>query len=310
MGVRDRYTGSMLGLAIGDALGTTLEFMRPGTFLPISGIVGGGPFNLKAGQWTDDTSMALCMAESLIECKGFDAKDQMDRYLRWYQNGYLSSTGVCFDIGNTTREALERYRRSGEPFSGSVDPGKAGNGSLMRLAPIPLFFAGSPTQAIRYCKESSQTTHGAREALDACRYYGGLIIGAIDGQPKDVLLSPMYEPNPGIWAEHPLAAGITEIAKGSYKAKNPPAIQGGGYVAKSLEAALWAFYNSATFAEGALLAVNLGDDADTTGAIYGQLAGAYYGLKGIPEDWIKVIAEKQYIETLASQIYDLSLHKD
>jgi ADP-ribosyl-[dinitrogen reductase] hydrolase len=141
----DRYLGSLLGLAAADAVGTTLEFMAPGSFEAIDDMVGGGPFDLHAGQWTDDTSMALCLAESLVEKKGFDAADQMDRYLHWYRDGYLSSTGVCFDIGNTVRSALHRYQESGNPFSGPTDPYSAGNGSIMRLAPIPMFYALDPT---------------------------------------------------------------------------------------------------------------------------------------------------------------------
>ena len=136
--VRDRYRGALLGLAVGDALGTTLEFKAPGTFKPITDLVGGGPFGLKPGQWTDDTSMALCLAESLIEKRGFDPKDQMDRYCRWWKEGYLSSTGTCFDIGITVKTALAHYLRSGEPFAGSTDPFTAGNGSLMRLAPVAI----------------------------------------------------------------------------------------------------------------------------------------------------------------------------
>lgn len=136
-----RYRGSLLGLAAGDALGTTAEFKAPGTFSPLKDIVGGGPFNLKPGQWTDDTSMALCLAESLVSRNGFDAQDQMERYSRWRNEGYLSSTGRCFDIGNTVSQALVRFARTGDPFAGFADPRSAGNGSLMRLAPVPLFFA-------------------------------------------------------------------------------------------------------------------------------------------------------------------------
>ena len=109
---RDRFRGCLLGLAAGDALGTTLEFKSPGTFEPIGDMIGGGPFGLRAGQWTDDTSMALCLATSLIECGGFDAMDQMRRYVRWRDEGYLSSTGYCFDIGNTVSGALDRFRRN------------------------------------------------------------------------------------------------------------------------------------------------------------------------------------------------------
>jgi ADP-ribosyl-[dinitrogen reductase] hydrolase len=126
--LRERYAGALLGLAAGDALGTTVEFKAPGTFKPITDIVGGGPFGLKPGQWTDDTSMALCLADSLIKKRGFDPKDQMDRYCRWRKEGYLSSTRTCFDIGITVKTALADYLRTGEPFAGSTDPFTAGNG--------------------------------------------------------------------------------------------------------------------------------------------------------------------------------------
>jgi ADP-ribosylglycohydrolase len=172
-----------MGLAVGDAVGTTLEFKHPGTFDPVTGMVGGGPFGLEPGQWSDDTSMALCLAESLVEQKGFDPSDQMSRYVRWWRKGHLSSTGVCFDIGGTVRAALSRFETSGEPFSGSADPRSAGNGSLMRLARVPLFFAGDPAQAIQMSGMSSRTTHGAQTAIDACRYLGALIVGALLDAP-------------------------------------------------------------------------------------------------------------------------------
>jgi ADP-ribosyl-[dinitrogen reductase] hydrolase len=154
----ERFKGCLLGLAVGDALGTTLEFRPPGTFKPISDIVGGGPFRLKPGEWTDDTSMALCLAESLIEKNGFDPRDQMQRYVRWFREGYMSSNGRCFDIGNTTREALTRFERTGNPFSGPKHETSAGNGSIMRLAAVPLFYAGTPEEAINRSAESSRTS--------------------------------------------------------------------------------------------------------------------------------------------------------
>ena len=150
----------MLGLAAADAVGTTLEFKPPGSFAPISDMVGGGPFRLEPGQWTDDTSMALCLAASLVEKRGFDPADQMDRYLRWYEEGYMSSNGRCFDTGNTVRDALHHYQQTGGPFSGSTDPYSAGNGSIMRLAPVPMAYAHDPAQAIEKSGESSRTTDG------------------------------------------------------------------------------------------------------------------------------------------------------
>jgi ADP-ribosyl-[dinitrogen reductase] hydrolase len=305
---RERYRGALLGLAAGDALGTTLEFKPPGTFAPLTDMIGGGPFDLKPGEWTDDTSMALCLAESLIEKRGFDPKDQMDRYCRWHEEGYLSSNGTCFDIGNTVASALASYRRTGNPFAGSESPRTAGNGSLMRLTPVPLFFASEPKQAIHYAGESSRTTHGTKAAVDACRYFAGLLVGALRGKPKSELLSPYFSPTdePGFWNETGLDPKIAAIAAGSFKKKDPPEIRGTGYVVESLEAALWAVDRSKSFREGALLAVNLGDDTDTTGAIYGQIAGAFYGVDGIPAEWRAILALEELITEFADKLYDLA----
>ena len=299
-----RYQGCLLGLAAGDALGTTVEFKAPGSFSPLTDMIGGGPFGLKKGQWTDDTSMALCLAESLITCRSFDARDQMERYTRWWKLGYLSSNGRCFDIGNTVAQALQCYTCTGDPFAGSTNPYSAGNGSLMRLAPVPLFFASNPEAAIHFSAESSRTTHAATTCLDACRYFAGLLIGALQGVSKDELLSPRYAPVEQLWERMPLCPEIDKIANGSFKRKNPPEIVGSGYVVESLEAVLWAFNRSANFEEGCLLAVNLGHDADTTGAIFGQLAGAYYGAAGIPEAWREYLAHACLIERLAHTLFE------
>lgn len=299
--MKDRYRGCLLGLAVGDALGTTLEFKSPGSFEPIDDMVGGGPFNLAPGEWTDDTSMALCLAESLVSCQDMDLADQMQRYRRWYREGYLSSTGICFDIGNTVRSALHRFEQTGDPISGSTDPYSAGNGSIMRLAPVAMFFVKDMQASIKNSAKSSLTTHGTRTAVDACRYFGSLVTGALNGISKDTLLSEEYFSDD----EH-LAREIAEIARGSFKEKEPPEIMGTGYVVKSLEAALWAFNRSDSFESGCLMAVNLGDDADTTGAVYGQIAGAYYGEAGLPEKWLAQIALKDLIRSFADQIYTIA----
>ena len=318
---QDRYRGALLGLACGDAVGTTLEFKTPGSFAPISDMVGGGPFGLEPGQWTDDTSMALCLAVSLVEQAGFDPADQMRRYVRWYRDGYLSSNGVCFDIGSTVSAALRRYEQSGEPYSGATDPYSAGNGSIMRLAPLPLAFAATPARAITLAAQSSRTTHGAPAALDGCRYLAALILGALSGAAKHELLAPNFSPVPDLWSAEPLVAEIAQVAAGSFKEKLPPAahrsrfslsgtgraeIRGTGYVVESLEAALWAFFMSQSFADGCLLAANLGDDADTTAAVYGQLAGAYYGEGGIPPAWLAKLTMRAEITELADQLLALS----
>ena len=281
-----RFRGALLGLAICDALGTTAEFKARGTFSPITDIVGGGPFNLKPGQWTDDTSMAFCLAHSLLRKNGFDAKDQMDIYTLWRKKGIFSSTGTCFDIGNTVSNALDQYEKTGDPYAGSDDPRSAGNGSLMRLAPVVLFYFSNPADAIFYSGESSKTTHRAVEAIDSCRYFGALLHGALNGVSKEELLEGIYSPVKDYWNQYPLCENVRNIANGSYKNKTQDEIQSTGYVIHTLEAALWAFYNSQDFKSGALKAVNLGGDADTIGAVYGQIAGAYYGELRIPIEWI------------------------
>ncbi len=258
-------------------------------------MIGAGPFHLKPGEWTDDTSMALCLAVSLVEKNGFDAQDQMERYWQWYQHGYLSSTGKCFDIGSTTQTALERFHKTGEPFSGSTDPYSAGNGSIMRLAPTALFYFPDQQLIRRFAAESSRTTHGALECVDACRLLGDILYQCLRGAEKAEALTAgggeIYQ-----------SASIGEIARGDYFTKKPSEIQGSGYVVKSLEAALWCFWTTESFEQAVLQAVNLGDDADTTAAICGQVAGAFYGKLGIPARWRDRLAMRQEIETLADRL--------
>lgn len=179
----------------------------------------------------------------------------------------------------------------------------------MRLAPVPLFFARTPQAAIAQSADSSRTTQGAKEAIDACRYLAALIVGALQGRSKPELLAPFFTPVPDFWVDEPLATKIHAIAAGSFLEREPPAIRGSGYVVESLEAALWAFGKSQSFEHGALLAVNLGDDADTTGAVYGQLAGAYYGVSAIPERWRQKLAHLAPIESFAERLYEGAGHK-
>lgn len=304
----NRFRGSLLGLAIGDATGTTLEFTTKGSFEKIDAMQGGGPFKLKKGQWTDDTSMMYCLAHSLTRKNKFDPKDQMDLYLLWRDKGVFSSNGKCFDIGNTVNSALNKYKITGDPNAGPTDAFSAGNGSLMRLAPIPLYYFKDFAKAVYFSGLSSKTTHGALESVDSCRYYGGLIWGALHGASKDTLLSGLYSPIDNYWNENNLCDGVKNIAcKANYKNKCEKDIRASGYVLHTLEAALWAFYNSESFEEGLLLAVNLGEDADTTGAVYGQLAGAYYGECGIQFEWIKHLAESHAFYLKAEEIFNLAI---
>lgn len=297
---KDKYRGALLGLACGDALGTTVEFKPRGTFKPLTDIVGGGPFRLEAGQWTDDTSMALCLAESLITNKGMKLEDQLERYLGWWKHGDNSVTGECFDIGTATSISLAVFESSGETYAGSEDPSTAGNGSIMRLAPVPLFFANHDTDTIlENCELSSVTTHRAATALHSCRLFGLLVRNALSAQTKEEIFG-----NNDIFSDAPTP--IQQIASRTYLEKSDLDIRGTGYVVESLEAALWAFETTSSFEEGALKAVNLGDDADTTGAVFGQIAGAFYGEKGIPKHWLKKLAWREKITRLADRLHSFS----
>jgi ADP-ribosylglycohydrolase len=302
----DRYRGCLLGLAAGDALGTTLEFEQPGSFEPLTDMVGGGPFALKPGEWTDDTSMALCLAESLVTRGEFDPVHQLETYLRWYRHGHLSVKGRCFDIGSATRSALDRFHGARQPYCGDPSPHAAGNGSLMRLAPAPLAFASDPAKAISLAGDSSRTTHAAAECVEACRYFAGLLLAALSGTPKRELLNNDYEPATAYFLRQPLSGKVAEIAGGSFRRKEPPQIRGSGYVIHTLEAALWAFHRTDDFRTGALAVVNLGEDADTTGAVYGQIAGAYYGADGIPAEWRAKLAMRELIEQRAAELHTMS----
>jgi ADP-ribosyl-[dinitrogen reductase] hydrolase len=297
MDLLDRYRGCLLGLATGDAVGASVEFRPRGSFEPLTDMLGGGPFNLQAGQWTDDTSMALCLATSLLERDGFDARDQMERYCRWADDGYLSSTGECFDIGGIVAAALAHFQRSGEPFAGSTHPHSAGNGSIMRLAPIPLFYFPNLEAMERNAADSSRTTHGAAECLDASRLLARILHRALQGNPKDEVAL-------GDRASFSGKEKIVAIARGAYQDKDSGDIRGSGYVVESLEAALWCFTKTGSFREAILLAANLGDDADTTAAVCGQVAGAYYGETGIPAGWLERLTLRAEITHLTDQLFN------
>lgn len=288
---KDKVTGCLLGLAVGDAVGTTVEFSPRGTFTAVTDMIGGGPFNLNAGEWTDDTSMALCLAHSLLAHNGFNAADQMERYSDWFQNGYMSSNGTCFDIGNTVRTALHKYKQTGDPFSGSTNPHSAGNGAIMRLAPIPIFYGDDVPQMLHYAGESARTTHGAAECVDACRLFAAMIHLALTGAGKEAIFAQtIYEPT---------TSKLRDVSNGRFRQKSVTEIRGNGYVVDSLEAALFCFDQTDTFRDAVLMATNLGDDADTTAAEVGQLAGAFYGQSGIPQPWLDKLVMRAEIEQLA-----------
>lgn len=303
----NRSRGALLGLAVGDAVGTTLEFKSPGSFDPIDDMVGGGPFALQPGQWTDDTSMALCLGHSLLARAGFDPADQARRYLRWWEEGYLSSTGRCFDIGGTVSRALGHFRRTGEPYAGSTDRHSAGNGCLMRMAPVPIFYAADLAAVADRAADSARVTHGAAECVEASRLFAVLLARLLRGEDDDrrlvlddeaaAAVGPLTQPR------------IAALARGEWRARERHEVRGSGYVVESLEAALWCFHRAGDFREAVLLAANLGDDADTTAAIAGQLAGARWGADGIPHHWRRQLHLGVEIDVLASDLHRLGTER-
>lgn len=301
-----RYKGCLIGLAIGDALGVAVESLSIRQFKPITGILGGGRLNLKPGEWSDATALALCVAESLIESNGFNESDLMNRFLMWRNNGHLSCTGTCVGIEHTILRALETFQQTGNPVSGTLNPYSADNTSLVRVAPIAMFYRKNYETAIKVAEKNSFLTHASETAAAACKYFTGILIGALSGINKKMLLSDLCSPVSGFWEKEKLQPAIEVVALGSFKRRYPPSIKSTNYVVDSLESALWAFYRSTNFREGALMLTNLGDDSSTACAIYGQLAGAVYGISDIPTEWIEKLSMKKKIEEFATQIFNLS----
>ncbi len=297
---QDRALGCFLGLAVGDAVGTTVEFLPRGTFPPVTDMAGGGPFRLRAGQWTDDTSMALCLAESLHADPSLDELDLMRRFRRWLDEGENSATGRCFDIGLTTRAALDRFARTGNPIAGDTAPEAAGNGSIMRLAPVALRHWPDPARARELAERQSRTTHGAAEAVAACALLSDILCRAIAGQaafPEEG--SPVREWPPRIQA----------IARGSWRGLRVSQLRSSGYVVHTLTAALWCATRAPDFEQAVLMAANLGDDADTVAAVTGQLAGAMHGLSGIPPHWLERLHDGPRLRALAEALHGAAVRE-
>jgi ADP-ribosyl-[dinitrogen reductase] hydrolase len=304
----DRQRGALIGLAVGDALGAAVEFLPPGTFEPVTDYRTGGPHGLAPGEWTDDTSMALALADS-IATVGWDLDDQAQRYVAWWKTGKYSVTGECFDIGITTRSALGRWLACRDARQSADSHARAsGNGSIMRLAPVAIAYGHwLPQHAgalVERLMESSLPTHASPQCRWACAYLGLILAGLMHGMPRDELLGPHWPPVNRLNRLGTLDSEIAQIAAGSFRGKQPPAIRGGGYVVHSLEAALWAFHDAQDFSQAVLKAVNLGDDADTTGAVCGQLAGAYWGESGIPAAWRMGLAQYDTIGIAVTRLIE------
>ena len=289
----DKAQGALVGLAIGDAVGTTLEFL-PRDRSRVTDMVGGGPFRLKPGEWTDDTSMALCLAESYLEAGTMDIDTFRKKMVRWYHYGENSSNGRCFDIGNTTRFALDEYLKYGKGWFGNTSEETAGNAAIIRHAPVAIYRRKSFLSMWNDSKSQSLATHGATESISGCQFLGAILYYLLNGHSKEDAFSP-----------HILSTVLRVfiINAGEYKQKTRDQIRSSGYVIDTLEAAMWAVWNTDNFRDAILLAANLGDDADSVAATAGQIAGALYGYSGIPQAWRDRLVQEKRIASMAEALF-------
>lgn len=280
--LKNKFYGCFFGSIVGDALGMPYEFKKASeiTYEPI--MQSGGPFNLPKGCWTDDTSMMLCLAKSLIEKQGFDAQHQLLKYLCWYEDGINSATGVCFDIGAQTEEALLQFSFDTTKIVADHQKYRAGNGALMRINPIPLVYGGNSEKLKVVSELSTITTHNN----DQCIISSGLCCTLIDliitcNTHKEVL-------------KHCFPLDET-------------AFDVDGYVYGSLCAAMHCFYTTNSFEDCMEAIIKLGGDTDTNACIAGMLAGAYYGFDSIPKEWINDLVKLEELHEVCDQLFELRI---
>jgi ADP-ribosylglycohydrolase len=306
--LRDRYQGLLLGLALGDALAAPVQHRRPGTFTPVGDLLGGGPYDLPRGAWSDDTAVALVLADSLLGHGGFDAADFVERLARWQREGYLSATGQCLGISATTARSLAQAQWSGKPFAGSHDPTRADREPLVRAGVAAAWALDDPEAAIELAAEAARPTHQAPVSLDACRYFAALVVGALQGAPKEQLLAPGFCPVPGLWARKPLKREVARVAAGEWRtAAAEPAELAAGSAVGALQLVLGALAAGRGYRDTVLAAVNLGLDADTNGALVGELAGALHGAAALPPQWVASLVEGRRIAGVADRLLTAAL---
>ncbi len=295
----DRAIGALVGLAVGDALGAPVEFCRRDTFEPVSEMRAGGNFRLPAGAWTDDTAMALCLAESLIEHPEIDTKDLLDRFCRWAGQGENTSTGVCVGIGQNTLRVLGNFHRTGTLLAPETRQKSDGNGAAMRLAPVAIRHWNNSIVVRRTAVLQSRTTHYSEISAGACECLASILAALIEGVTWS---DAIFAAKNSSWPEE-----VQSIVNEDWSARNRDSISSSGFVVHTLEAALWAVETTSSFEDALIKAVNLGDDADSVGAVTGQLAGARYGRRAIPDRWTKHLHSLGEIEVLAKALFQLSI---
>ncbi|MBC8025110.1 MAG: ADP-ribosylglycohydrolase family protein [Steroidobacteraceae bacterium] len=296
--LRERFQGALVGLAVGDALAAHTQFRKPGTFVPVGDLLGGGPFDLPRGAWTDDTAMALLLGESLIEREGFDGHDQIARFARWQREGYGSSTGQSVGISASVARALAMAQYKRQPFAGSHDPDHLEKDPLSRVAPAVMYFFADAKAAVTQASEAARITVQAPMALDCVRLFAAMLHQALSGRDKAAVLRPPR----ALWESPSTRPEVFALYDGAWARRPATEITGGGNILQALEAALWCFQRSANYREGALFAANLGRDSDVVAAVYGQLAGAHHGVSAIPGIWRNSLMKHEVIIDTADRL--------
>ena len=291
-----KVAGALIGLAVGDALGAPVEFQERGSFPLVTEMRAGGYFRLPAGAWTDDTAMALCLADSLIAHPAFDPADMLNRFLRWMNDHENTSTGRCIGVGQNTLAVMGNYHRTGALIAPPVKGRSDGNGAIMRLAPVACMHWRDIETARRISVRQSQATHCSELSAAASDMLSWLLSLLIGGA---TWLDALASIRSNEWHED-----IQAIAAGAWASKSADEISSSGYVVHTLEAAMWAVGTTTSFEEALITAVNLGRDADTVGAVAGQIAGARYGVQSIPERWLNVIAKREALEATVEALVE------
>ena len=308
MDKKSQVIGGLLGLCIGDALGVPVEFISRYEMKinPVTDMIGYGAHNQPPGTWSDDSSLTLCLAESL--CDGFDIQDIADRFLKWFYEGYWTPYGEVFDIGNTTYIAISRLKNGVNPLeAGPKDEFSNGNGSLMRILPLAFYLEKKDVKhQFEITHQVSCLTHGHIRSQMACGIYVQFAINLLKGMKKKEAYEKMKDIVLKYYTQEPYILELknfNRLINSDISEFSENDIKSSGYVIDTLEASLWCFLNGNSYKDTVLTAVNLGGDTDTVGAVTGGLAGIYYGYESIPKNWINILARHEDIIELGERLY-------
>ena len=318
----DILKAALFGVAVGDALGVPVEFTsrRQLDAFPVTDMRAYGTHGQPAGTWSDDSALTFCLVEML--CQPYDLQRLANRFVNWHDHGYWSAHGKVFDIGIATSQAIDRLRHGVDPpLAGGNDEGSNGNGSLMRILPLVFYLQDKPiAERFSMVRDVSSLTHRHIRSVIACFIYTEFALQLFQGKDKIAAYEAMRDLVNGFLLSEPICS-TNELNKFHRILEKPVdhydlirlrdcmrgEIHSSGYVLSTLEASLWCILKTESYRDAVLMAVNLGEDTDTTGAVTGGLAGLLHGFNSIPEEWLQVIARKADIEDLANKLYN-SLH--